>query len=142
MILQLVLHNNHNIFMALQSSCGCNILHEVVERRSPACSSTCNDHAQHRAAAAQNPQARRTGAGVVLTYAHNAWECTQTAVARKHPLPLGLQMTYATGVHTLLHLRADAGTPTPAAVHRGEVGSTRWAALAHYVRRSWEPDAR
>ena len=47
MILQLVLHNNHNIFMALQSSCGCNILHEVVERRSPACSSTCNDHVQH-----------------------------------------------------------------------------------------------
>ena len=44
MILQLVLHNNHNIFMALQSSCGCNILHEVVERRSPSCSSTCNDH--------------------------------------------------------------------------------------------------
>ena len=42
MILQLVLHNNHNIFMALQSSCGCNILHKVVERRSPACSSTCN----------------------------------------------------------------------------------------------------
>ena len=42
MILQLVLHNNHNIFMALQSSCGCNILHEVVERRSPSCSSTCN----------------------------------------------------------------------------------------------------
>ena len=48
MILQLVLHNNHNIFMALQSSCGCNILHEVVERRSPACSSTCNDHVQHQ----------------------------------------------------------------------------------------------
>ena len=44
MILQLALHNNHNIFMALQSSCGCNILHEVVERRSPSCSSTCNDH--------------------------------------------------------------------------------------------------
>ena len=42
MNLQLVLHNNHNIFMALQSSCGCNILHKVVERRSPACSSTCN----------------------------------------------------------------------------------------------------
>ena len=33
MILQLVLHNNHNIFMALQSSYGCNILHEVVVRR-------------------------------------------------------------------------------------------------------------
>ena len=33
--------------MALQSSCGCNILHEVVERRSPSCSSTCNDHVQH-----------------------------------------------------------------------------------------------
>ena len=33
--------------MALQSSCGCNILHKVVERRSPACSSTCNDHVQH-----------------------------------------------------------------------------------------------
>ena len=30
MILQLVLHNNHNIFMALQSSCGCNILHEAL----------------------------------------------------------------------------------------------------------------
>ena len=44
MILQLVLHNNHNIFMALQSSCRCNILHEVVERRSPSCFSTCNDH--------------------------------------------------------------------------------------------------
>ena len=39
-ILQLVLLNNHNIFMALQSSYGCNILHEVVKRRSPACSLT------------------------------------------------------------------------------------------------------
>ena len=44
--------------------------------------------------------------------------------------------TYTTGVHTLSHLRANAGTPTPAAVHRGEAGRTRWAALAHYVRRS------
>ena len=43
---------------------------------------------------------------------------------RLHPLPLGLQLTYTTGVHTLSHLRANAGTPTPAAVHRGEVGST------------------
>ena len=51
MILQLVLHNNHNIFMALQSSCGCNILHEVIERRSPSCSNTCNDHVQHQATA-------------------------------------------------------------------------------------------
>ena len=55
---------------------------------------------------------------------------------RLHPLPLGLQLTYPTGVHTLSHLRAYAGPPTPAAVRRGEAGSTRWAALAHYVRRS------
>ena len=48
-------------------------------------------------------------------------------------MPLGLQLTYTTGVHTLSHLRANAGTPTPAAVHRGEMGSTRWAALAHGV---------
>ena len=48
---------------------------------------------------------------------------------RLHPLPLGLQLTYTTGVHTLSHLRANAGTPTPAAVHRGEAGRARWAAL-------------
>ena len=67
---------------------------------------------------------------------HKAAADNISLTQRLHPLPLGLQITYATGVHTLLHLRADAGTPTPAAVHRGEVGSTRWAALAHYVRRS------
>ena len=31
---------------------------------------------------------------------------------RLHPLPLGLLMTYPTGVHTLSHLRANAGPPT------------------------------
>ena len=47
--------------MALQSSCGCNILHKVVERRSPACSSTCNDHVQHHRRQQQHlpRQARR-----------------------------------------------------------------------------------
>ena len=66
---------------------------------------------------------------------HKAAADNISLTQRLHPLPLGLQITYATGVHTLLHLRADAGTPTPAAAHRGEVGtSTRWAALAHYVR--------
>ena len=43
---------------------------------------------------------------------------------RLHPLPLGLLLTYPTGVHTLSHLRAYAGPPTPAAVRPGEVGST------------------
>ena len=39
---------------------------------------------------------------------------------RLHPLPLGLQLTYPTGEHTLSHLRANAGPPTPAAVRRVE----------------------
>ena len=55
--------------------------------------------------------------------------CRQTLTQRLHPLPLGLLLTYPTGVHTLSHLRTYAGPPTPAAVHRGEAGSTRWAAL-------------
>ena len=37
-----------------------------------------------------------------------------------------LQLTYTTAEHTLSHLRANAGTPTPAAVHRGEADG-RWA---------------
>ena len=45
-----------------------------------------------------------------------------------HPLPLGLKLTYATGVHTLSHLRANAGTPTPAAAHRDEAGRPIWLA--------------
>ena len=67
-----------------------------------------------------------------LVYYNNFLSLTR----RLHPLPLCLQLAYATGVHTLSHLRANAGPPTPAAVRRGEVGSTRWAALAHDVRRS------
>ena len=61
---------------------------------------------------------------------------------RLHPLPLGLLLTYPTGVHTLSHLRANAGTPTPAAIHRGEAGRTMRAALAPYVRRSAAQRAR
>ena len=53
---------------------------------------------------------------------------------RLHPLPLGLQLTYATGVHTLSHLRANAGTPTPAAVHWGEAAELRVAPHAGSVR--------
>ena len=57
-----------------------------------------------------------------------------TAREREHlPGPLGLQLAYTTGVHTLSHLRANAGTPTPAAVHRGEAGRARWAALAYPI---------
>ena len=68
------------------------------------------------------------------TTPHGSRQPFLSLTRRLHPLPLGLQLTYTTGVHTLSHLRANAGTPTPAAVHRGEAGRTRWAALAHYVR--------
>ena len=78
MILQLVLHNNHNIFMALQSSCGCNILHEVVERRSPACSSTCNDHVQHHRA-----ELKQLVAAKGVTYARSYPECTEEPTRRE-----------------------------------------------------------
>ena len=81
-------------------------------------------HGEH----AEDVEQRRDGVLAISAYKQHTKDYTQ--------LPLGLQLTYATGVHTLSHLRANAGPPTPAAVRRGEVGSTRWAALAHDVRRS------